>query len=278
MLQCTISLYYIINIGQDLGNYINQYLLDNDLVVGETGQILITLKDLKAVIIKSPYHSFLAKIGTSDTSSAANGLVCAGNLGTTIFSCIRSVKTTSTPARVFYLGSALCGTGGAVTSGISSIGRSCQLNASGGLSLSASQVFYRAGNYLHNQALKAEGKLSSPRITSLNKNSKGIFSSNRNSKGLAFTMPDHYESVSFVTLLKGTIVIISIYSYVKLVLSSYKRGKKWLTSDNKKGKQSEFILQKANYSCQCLVNSKSVSSILHVWSVVNYPYSNYSYI
>lgn len=215
-----------------------------------------------SVVVKNSRH--LVETSGETMGIVGNCLIVGGGAYTGGASLIGSVVTTNSVARGFYVLSVVCSSTAMTTGGMSILARSCQISEIGAGSEACAVAFMCLGNQAHAKALMLEGKPVPPELL------RRKFSSRQpthDTNGLSFVMPSNVNSMQFLERIPfGTIgkfvgIGLSVYTYSRFIIVSYRYGQQ-LFSKFKTRRHSSLYRKQIKFFVHRLALSTS-SSLLY---------------
>ncbi len=205
-------------------------------------------------------------IGSHDSMQTANTGTAILGVGSTAYATACILQAKNPVSKTFYIVGASCSAMGTCMSTYSGLfGDSCCYNFGGLFAIGSGSMITFIGKKCVDTADFLEGKKKKRRWFG---NLRGgaarqLSHSYRNGGNIAFTLPPYVERVPYGKIFTGTMFVITIYGYAKLIVSSYRYGQQ-LVSRRKNKAQLKLIRKQISYSAFYLWNCEKITKIRRI--------------
>ena len=197
---------------------------------------------------------------TANTGTAIIGV------GSTAYATTCILQAKNPVSKTFYIVGASCSAIGTCMSTYSGLfGDSCCYNFSGLFAIGSGSMITFIGKKCVDTADFLEGKKKKWRWFGIPRGgaARQLSYSDRNGGNIAFTLPAYLERVPYGKIFTGTMFVITIYGYGKLIVSLYRYGQQ-LVSRPKNKPQLKLIRKQISYCAFYLWNCEKIIKIRRI--------------
>ena len=229
-------------------------------------QVVHFLKNFNALIEKD---GVIHQEYTKGSENVANGLntgTAIVGVGSTAYATACILQAKNPFSKTFYILGASCSAMGTCMSTYSSLfGDSCCYNFGGLFAIGSGTMITFIGKRCVDTADFLEGKKKNRRWFGIPRGGSAIQLSYRYRNGdtIAFTLPAYLQRVPYGKIFTGTMFVLTIYGYGKLIVSFYRYGQQ-LVSRPKNKPQLKLIRKQITYFAFYLWNCERITNIRRI--------------
>ena len=205
-------------------------------------------------------------IGSYDSMQNANTGTAIVGVGSTAYATTCILQAKNPVSKTFYILGASCSAMGTCMSAYSGLsGNSCSYNFGGLFAIGSGTMITFIGKRCVDTADFLEGKKKNRRWFGIPRGGSAIQLSYRYRNGdtIAFTLPAYLQRVPYGKIFTGTMFVLTIYGYGKLIVSFYRYGQQ-LVSRPKNKPQLKLIRKQITYFAFYLWNCERITNIRRI--------------
>ena len=204
-------------------------------------------------------------IGSYDSMQTPNTGTALVGVGSSVYAVTCILEAKNPVSKAFYIIGASCsavGTGISAYSGI--FGNSSCYSFAGLFGIGSGSIITYIGKKCVDTADFMEGKKNKRRWFGINTrggSARQLYSNYQNPGNIAFTLPPYLERVPYGKIFTGTIFVLTIYGYAKLIVSSYRYGQQVFSRRRNKP---QLIRKQITYFVFYLWNCEKITKIRRI--------------